>query len=119
MPTTASGISHLWVVIAGPDSSDKVAIVNMTGAESSMGDDTTVTLQKGDHPFLYKETVINYSAARATEPIKIQQAVAAIAVCRYDSDCGKAVLKRIQLGALQSKRTPKPVQKMVKEHLGL
>ena len=101
-------IEHLWIVVTEPDGNpQQVVMVNLTSERA--GSDSTVTLSPGDHSFITKKTVVNYSDARLVETGNLIALVALNREAKKD-DCNAALLARIQQGMLVSEFTPNKIK---------
>jgi len=107
---------HLYVVVTPPDGNPpQVVIVNLTSKRRHS--DTTVVLRPTHHPFLDRETVVNFNKARIVRVETLMHRIEdGIAEAReaFSED----VLKVIQKGVLQSKRTPLHIQKYCRKFCG-
>jgi hypothetical protein len=123
---SSSSKPHLYVVISSPENNEgKVIHVNLTGKKE--WSDCSCVLQPGDHPFVSKETVVNYASATMCLAVHIDQAMGPTFYPRAlfpNAPVSDEVLERIQLGALHSPYFPsgfKPVIELeisgTEEHL--
>jgi CTP:molybdopterin cytidylyltransferase MocA len=110
----SSSKPHLYVVISNPENNaGNVIHVNLTSKKE--WSDCSCVLQPGDHPFVTRETVVNYASATMCEAVYIDQAMGPTFYPRAlfpNTPVSNEVLERIQLGALQSPLFPsgfKPV----------
>lgn len=109
LPTRIQDIPHLWVVLTYPDkNSNEVVIVNLTTKRSHS--DTTVILNPGDHPFINRETVINYSDAKFVKVENLKKALD-MTLAEPHSHFRNDILEIIQKGVLKSPHTPLKVKK--------
>jgi len=106
---------HLWVILTDPfgDAAEIIAAPFSSKKESS---DTTVILKVGDHPFISRDTVIDYALCRIWSREKI-----AIRVTQRDFEARECVqgtiLRTIQLGLINSPRTPRNIKKAYSQAL--
>ena len=93
--------SHLWVVLTNPraDSPD-VVLVNLTSLRPDV--DTTVILNRGDHPFVRHQTVINYADSRFGSIKSINEGCDRGIIKILDPVSGQ-LLQRIKQGLLESR----------------
>ena len=97
--------NHLWVVATDPSGDPpQVVIVSFTTKRS--GSDLTVVVQAGGHPFVVRETVINYTDARLVH-VRQLEAIVAGGVTNFHADCSEELLGRIQEGIVTSPFTPR------------
>ena len=90
-------IHHLYILSTNEDPSGNVLIVNITSDSS----DTTVRLDKGDHPFIYKQCYVAYKYARIRPLANIQRAIEAGNIQVHDP-LDADILEKIQNGFLHS-----------------
>lgn len=104
---------HLYVVLNDPtDRSLIVAAVNLNTA--FVGADTTTLLEPGDHPFVRRETYVNY--ARATLlPAQTVAALIEAGTFRRMPPCSPVLLERVRLGLFESEFTPNKVVRFCQE----
>jgi hypothetical protein len=106
--TTHEPVEHLWILITKPNPLNDSSIwVNVTTARP--GSDQTTVLQRGDHPALRHESVINYRGAKLVDLVKLEGLIQA-AKARSGSCCPGPILSKIQAGILASKFTPRKIQ---------
>ena len=101
--TFYSNKPHLFIVISEPLGDKKNVIVVNVNSWYSNCDETTI-LCVGDHPFISHKSYINYRLAESLEYCKV-----ALAFRRGKTqDAVKPeVLKRIQMGLINSPKTPR------------
>ena len=111
---------HLFIALNGARSYQEtnIAFVNLTDFSSSRGFDKTRVLEPGCHEFIKKRTVVNYKDALITTAAQVQTLVST-GKADFMDDFSGDILERIQMGALQSKYTPRKIQAMVKDYLCL
>jgi len=99
--------SHLWVVLTKPDEeSGKTVIVNLT-TKRDYSDSTTV-LDKGDHPYINRPSVINYAYTKLVKSDDLKKGIESGYIQPY-SPFSLTILIKIQKGLLQSPHTPKKI----------
>ncbi len=104
--------AHLWVVLTWPTGPEReVVMVNLTTRRGVS--DTTVVLDRGDHPFISHATVVNYSDARLVPAEKVTKAVE---LFERQEDFEAEVLERIQQGIYASDRTPNRIKEYCRDH---
>lgn len=113
LPKPNHNVPHLWVVLTEASRpTGEVVIVNLTSKKAFS--DTTVVLDRGDHPFISHPTVVNYSDARLTTVDKLEQAVG-IGFDRK-ADVDDDILDMIQKGIYSSDRTPNKIKEYCQGH---
>ena len=106
---------HLYIVITDPDPIGNLVIVNVTSQGQSK--DQSCVLNPGDHPFITRESVINYAEAIITNENTIQNGARG-GVVQFDAAVTPKVLSKIQAGALASPQTESKVKNVVGAALG-
>jgi hypothetical protein len=108
LPKPGQETEHLWVLITRPDPASSEAImVNVTTQRPHS--DTTTVLNRGDHPFIQRPSVVLYADARTVDTRLLDQAVAAGSF-RSHGAFSALVLGRIQAGVRTSPFTPKKIK---------
>lgn len=108
LPKPGQDTAHLWVVVVSVnEKTNETVIVNLTTQRTHS--DTTVVLQKGEHPFVQHPTVVHYIDARIIDAKQLERAIEA-GTFRSHSDCTQATLQRIQEGLFTSPFTPQKVK---------
>ena len=102
-------LAHLWVVVSQPTADGSVVLVNFTTQRT--GSDTNCVIQAGEHPFVFKPTVIAYEKAQVFDPAKQDQIAK---LCEMRLPVSAPLLRRIQDGALVSDLTPQKVQAIIR-----
>lgn len=96
---------HCWVILSDPSqSSDIVAIVNLTKWTSSRIDDSCL-IEPGEHPFVTHETCINYREAKKSSVSFIENGVQQSVLTPLDP-MSEPLLRRITMGAQNSRFSP-------------
>lgn len=93
---------HVYLVLTEPDNGKVVWVMIRTKKEYT---DKTVVLDKGDHPFVQRETSVDYGLATFRPVTKIETAITT-GTCKLLADLSPTMLQRIQDGLLASPRTP-------------
>lgn len=93
---------HLFIIIS-EIIDKKVLCINVTTQKNCS--DNTCILRKGDHPFIRHDSTINYKDAFDPEVKLLEKAIAENTIKPHDA-ISKALLKRIQKGALTSPSFP-------------
>lgn len=107
-------LSHLWVIIA--KAAEHVAIVNFNSRPSFSPDDTCI-INEGEHPFVVRDTIVNYRLATLVVDAVLESAKAHGYIDMQDA-VSDELLRRIQEGALSSPYTPQKIQTAVTTELG-
>jgi hypothetical protein len=111
IPKTGGSTEHLWIVLTDPDVDGKSVCVNITTQQNHS--ETTVVLNKGDHPFVQHASVVYYTDARILDLNLVQQALetkTTMFACVLHKPCSQDLLKRIREGLLKSRQTPKKIK---------
>jgi hypothetical protein len=108
LPKPGQETEHLWVLVTRPDPASREAImVNVTTQRPHS--DTTTVLNRGDHPFIQRPSVVLYADARTVDTRLLDQAVASGSFRAHTAFSGP-VLQRIQAGLQTSPFTPKKIK---------
>ncbi len=108
LPKPGQETEHLWVLITRPDPASREAImVNVTTQRPHS--DTTTVLNRGDHPFIQRPSVVLYADARTVDTHLLDQAVASGSFRAHTAFSGP-ILGRIQAGVHTSPFTPKKIK---------
>ena len=108
LPKPGQETEHLWVLITRPDPASREAImVNVTTQRPHS--DTTTVLNRGDHPFIQRPSVVLYADARTVDTRLLDQAVASGSFRAHTPFSGP-VLERIHAGLRTSPFTPKKIK---------
>lgn len=109
-PSPKYNTLHLYIVIAIDEETQKAVTVNITSRKD--GSDLSCTLNVGAHPYLVRESVVNYKDALFP---KIEDIDKAIEVKMFTSNqpVSEALLHRIQQGALTSTEIPKELKPFI------
>ena len=100
-------IPHLWVIVTEPNPDDWLCvIVSVTTLRNNC--DQTVTLRRGDHPFVTHDSAISYTDAMIVDVRSLDAEVAA-GRASSNSACSADLLELVQNGLLASPFTPKKV----------
>lgn len=103
-------IPHLWIIISDPTPNHEIVIVNLTTEDLSS--DNTCTIAHGDHPFIKHESVVAYYYARLISVDKIAEWKTKNYFESWPS-IKHPLLRKIQLGAIQSEYTPQKIQTII------
>ena len=94
--------SHLWLVLTDPD--DVGHVIAVMAVSSKSHTDKTLSLVVGDHPWIRRETNIDYGAARSF-PVAKLLAANERGQLTLEADMSPDLLERVQQGLLASSRT--------------
>ena len=101
---------HLYVVVTAPyGDPPRVVIVNLTSKQSHS--DTTVVLLSSDHPFIDRETVVNYNKAGSVCLERLKHEIED-GTAKPEAPFSAHLLKTIQQGILDSARTPRGIKEL-------
>ena len=98
---------HLWIIITPPQNDEVVTVSVSTRRKRS---EPLVILNKGDHPFINRESVILYAFARIRCLTDISAAIAN-GTAKKREPVSEGILKRVQAGLLESDFTPNGVKR--------
>lgn len=106
---------HLWIVITPPIEGEVVTVCVTTKRKRS---ETLVVLRAGDHPFVVHDSVVayNYSTIRLVDDI---EAALLTGAAKKREPIASAILQRVQVGLLDSDRTPNGVLRYYKDVMGI
>jgi hypothetical protein len=119
VPKSSDQTEHLWIIVS-PSEDGKAVCVSVTTRRAYS--ETTVVLQRGDHPFVSHESVIYYQDARILDLNLVERALNAGIrdfVCTLREPCDADLLRRIQAGMVLSKQPKKEVKDFFKRIMGI
>ena len=112
---------HLHVVICGP-TAETVSVVIVSFNTAQDWTDKTVVLQVGEHPFIERETSVNFQLAQVVPIVhleRMEQRNAPLApnfsTFRRHAPASAQLIEKLIQGCLASPLTPKFVKKAVRE----
>ena len=108
LPKPGQETEHLWVLVTRPDPASREAIMVNVTTQRPHSDNTTV-LNRGDHPFIQRPSVVLYADARTVDTRLLDQTVASGSFRAHTAFSGP-VLQRIQAGLQTSPFTPKKIK---------
>lgn len=114
LPRKLEWKDHLFIVLLDADNDGNTVMVNLTSAKPHS--DRTTVLQPGEHPFVTRETVVNYLDAAITKTSKIEQAIAMGLGQKHDP-VSPQLLNRLRADLLRSEFTKLKVKKFLQGHL--
>lgn len=109
-PASPQNPPHLYFAITEPDDNGKVLLVNIT--ENEEGRDQSCVLNPGEHPFIRKESVVNYREARLADTQKIEEAIQ-MRIAIPESDISNELLEKLRLGGKVSSFLKKDFKKLL------
>lgn len=107
-------VDHLWILLADRDVDGKALMVNITSAKPHS--DRTTVLQVGDHPFITRESVVNYGDAVLTDILHLEKAITS-GLGTQREDVSAELLERLRSGLLASPRTKNSLKDYLRNHL--
>jgi hypothetical protein len=90
---------YLYVVLTDPSSDDHVVIANVTSQGPSK--DQSCILATGDHPGIFKDSIVNYADALIASIPAISDGAKG-GVVQYSTPVNPSVLAKIRAGAIAS-----------------
>lgn len=88
---------HLYVVLTEPsDEPPTVAVVNFTSHRDNS--DETVVLEGGEHSFIKRKTIVNYSQSTVITVAKLQSIIEADLTVLHRERCSPELLERVRKG---------------------
>jgi hypothetical protein len=108
--------SHLFVIILQAENNTKNTIIVNIQTVRDGKFDKTVILHKGDHPFIDKDSYVNYRLAKIVSLVDLNQKISdGTAVVKEPLD--KEIFQKICEGICKSSRTPIEVVEMYRRSL--
>jgi hypothetical protein len=116
----ADQYDHLWVIITSPTGlRGNFIAANMTSIKNGLPMDSSCLLHPGDHPFVRKPTEVHYIRAREWHVNGFDSMSSYGSQVKKHSPVSKAVLYRIQKGAIKSPFLKERLKEVVRSELGL
>lgn len=103
---------HLWIVVTDPDEENRVLVVNLTTLRD--GQDQTVVLSIGEHPFIDRPSCVYYRAAEIADNGKLEQAEKAGAIVRREA-CSPEVISLVRSGVAASPHSRREIRRFYEE----
>ena len=111
----AGGVPHLWIVVTEPDGTPpEVVLVSLSS--HGPGKDDTVKLGPGDHPFIWKPTIVFYPDTRLMAVDVIEHEVNNGRASFHD-DCSEDLLETVRQGLLASPFPSRRLKSYVRERM--
>lgn len=104
---------HLWVVCTRPNRDDEVVVVCFVSSRPGTPQVRTCVMDVGDHPFITHETVADYPTSKVQTLRDLRVAITAGRLVAR-ADASSQLLVRLRDGALESNRTPRMVQQLIR-----
>lgn len=107
---------HLWIVLTNPDPGGAVLVANITTAYSDDKDrvDTTVTLNRKDHPFIKDRSYVYYRAAM-TKLVSELEAEERAGRLKMKQCCSSELLELVRDGVSASEHSTKAIRRFYAE----
>jgi len=99
--------AHLWIVLTDPDENGKFLGVNITSYE--LFKDLTVILTAGEHPFIVKRSVVQYTDARIFT-VENMDLLIGRGFAELREECSDALLEKARAGLMKSDHAPQDAQ---------
>lgn len=116
-------IPHLWIVSTDPALSVEQAeggaqaiLVSVT--DSKNHPDRTLLLRPGDHPFIYKESIVLFAKSLIVSDIRKVQEGIDKGYWPQQAGFSAEIVARIQRGILKSPYTPDKAKRFLERQLG-
>jgi hypothetical protein len=94
---------HLWFVLTDPDPETRKVVIVMLVTEKDHTD-KTVSLSAGAHPFITRDSNVNYGSADFIPLSKLEKRLAS-GDAKLNADMSPKLLKKVRQGLLDSSRT--------------
>ncbi len=107
---------HLFIVLSDPVTDEQVVLlVSISSVKPNRWNDEACLLYRGDHPFIKKESFVDYSSARIEPATKLTKAIdQGVFIPR--EPISEVVFERICAGVMASRRTPKDIKRFFLIH---
>lgn len=116
LPIKLEWKDHLWILLTDADAEGKTLMVNLTTAKPHSIDRTTV-LHVGDHPFISRDSVINYMDAKLPDVSKLNQAIS-MGLAEQKDDASLKLLTEARNGLLNSSHTKNSIKDYLRAQMG-
>jgi len=98
--------NHLWIALTTPEgSAGSFIAVNLTSVKNGRPIDDTCIIEPGEHPWVRKQTEVYYMKAREWQVSGFDSLASYGENCTAEKPASKALLLKIQKGALASPHT--------------
>jgi hypothetical protein len=120
-PTHLEQTEHLWIVLTNPDADGAILIVSVTTVYSNDKDSTdpTVWLNRGEHPFLKKESSYVYYRGAMVKKVSELEVEEKAGRLKRTSDCSADLISLARDGVGASPHCTRSVKKYYKERKDL
>tara|TARA_R110002096_G_scaffold207309_1_gene393670 strand:- start:2915 stop:3322 length:408 start_codon:yes stop_codon:yes gene_type:complete len=107
---------HLFILLSDPVNDEQlVLMVSISSVKPNRWNDDACLLYKGDHPFIIKDSFVDYSSARIEPESKLINGVdQGYFVPR--EPVSQEIFERICAGVMASRRTPKDIKRFFLIH---
>ena len=110
--------NHLWIVLSFPNAADEIAMANLTTHLPEKADhQSCLIVRPGEHPWVQHDSCVRFREAQL-RPISALIKAKEIGRLPQHEDCTPALLRRVQIGVLQSQRVPREVRDAIRATLG-
>lgn len=107
---------HLFIVLSDPVTDEKVVLlVSISSVKPNRWNDESCLLYPGDHPFIKKDSFVDYASARIEPGDKLLRGVKAGKLIPKDPITDE-VFERICAGVMASRRTPRYIRQFFLIH---
>ncbi|GAC1662418.1 MAG: hypothetical protein NVS9B4_16040 [Candidatus Acidiferrum sp.] len=120
-PLSPPHAEHLWIVLTNPDADGSILIVSVTTAYSNNKDcmDGTVTLNRGEHPFLTKELSYLYYRGAMIKKVSELQGEERAGLLKRHSACSDNLISLARGGVAASPHCNRNVKRYYGERKDL
>ena len=107
-------VDHLWILLTDQDVDGKTLMVNITSAKPHS--DRTTVLQVGDHPFVTRESVVNYGDSVLAEMQHLDRAIST-GLGTQREDTSAELLEKLRSGLIASPYTKNSLKDYLRDQL--
>jgi hypothetical protein len=103
-------VRHAWIILSDPSKfPQQIVVANLTTCYGSRTEDRSCILNTGDHPFVNRETRIEYARAKLETlgSLIVQQSTN---ILRFIEPASEALIARVLKGAETTGRIPGEVE---------
>ena len=109
--------NHLWIVLSYVNAADEIAMANLTTHLPEKADHRScLIVRPGEHPWVRHDSCVRFREAQL-RPLAALIEAKALGKLPQHEDCTPALLRRIQIGTLQSRRVPHEVKDAIRATL--
>jgi len=107
---------HLFIVVSDPVTDEHlVLLVSISSVKPNIWNDESCLLYKGEHPFITKDSFVDYGYARIESAEKLLRGVESGKLVPHDP-VSDDVFQRICQGLMASRRTPMDIKRFFLLH---